>query len=288
MNKGRIIKIISNQYTILTNEGNHLPSLAMGKLRKGVSPVVGDNVLYDVEDGKGLIQEILPRKNYLVRPLIANVDQAVVVMSVVDPDFSYVLVDQLIFLICYQNITPVLLLTKTDLIEDRNKVDKIVNEYQSGGYQVFTTGIGENEEIITSILKDKITVLTGQSGVGKSSLLNRIDSNFKLSTQEISKALGRGKHTTRHVQLYEVAGGWIADTPGFSSLDFSEIDSKVLKDCIIDFQKSTSCKFRDCTHVNEPGCNVKKMVDEGLISKIRYENYLQILPSCNLVKEWER
>jgi len=288
MNKGRIIKIISNQYTILTNEGNHLPSLAMGKLRKGISPVVGDNVRYDVEDGRGLIQEILPRKNYLVRPLIANVDQAVVVMSVVDPDFSYVLVDQLIFLICYQNIIPVLLLTKTDLIEDKSKVDKIVNEYQSSGYQVFTTGIDASEEVITSILKDKITVLTGQSGVGKSSLLNRIDSNFKLSTQAISKALGRGKHTTRHVQLYEVAGGWIADTPGFSSLDFSEIDSKVLKDCIIDFQKSTSCKFRDCTHVNEPGCNVKKMVDEGLISKIRYENYLQILPSCNLVKEWER
>ena len=288
MEQGKIIRIVSNQYMVLTNEGEQLPSLAMGKLRKGVSPVVGDNVLYDVEDSKGLIQEILPRKNYLVRPLIANIDQAIVVMSMVDPDFSYTLVDQLIFLICYQDIKPVLLITKIDLVEDKERITKIVQEYESSGYQVFTTGKDVSKETITKIMKDKITVLTGQSGVGKSSLLNRIDSSFELQTQEISKALGRGKHTTRHVQLYEVAHGWIADTPGFSLLDFSSIRSSELRESIIDFHKAGECRFRDCTHVNEPGCKVKELVASGEISKIRYDNYLQVLPLCDQVKEWER
>ena len=288
MKQGKIIRIVSNQYMILTNEGKQLPSLAMGKLRKGVSPVVGDNVLYDVEDDRGLIQEVLPRKNYLVRPLIANIDQAVVVMSMVKPNFSYTLVDQLIFLICCQNIEPVLLITKVDLVEDKNEIAQIVTEYESSGYQVFTTGKNDSKETITKIMKDKITVLTGQSGVGKSSLLNRIDSSFELQTQEISKALGRGKHTTRHVQLYEVAGGWIADTPGFSLLDFSNIDSSVLRESIIDFHKAGECRFRDCSHVNEPGCKVKELVSLGQISKVRYENYLQVLPMCDQVKEWEK
>lgn len=288
MQTGRIIKIISNQYTILTEDHQQQIATAMGKLRKNEMPVVGDEVLYEVLDNRYLIQKVLPRKNYLVRPLIANVDQAIIVMSLEDPEFSYTLVDRLIFLISYQQIEPVLLITKTDLAKDSMKVDEIVKEYQNSGYRVYTSAFDQSSDVLKSVLKDKITVLTGQSGVGKSSLLNRLDESFQLQTQETSKALGRGKHTTRHVQLYPMANGWVADTPGFSSLDFSSLESSVLKERILDFQIEKSCRFRDCTHTKEPGCAIKEAVEEGRISRIRYENYLQILPLCDKIKEWER
>ena len=286
MGKGKIIKIVSNQYTILTEDHQEVLAIAMGKLRKNESPVVGDEVLYEYSDGKYLIQKILERKNYLIRPLISNVDQAIVVMSLKEPDFSYTLVDRLIFLISYQNIEPVIMITKTDLA-DECLLNEVVSEYRNSGYRVYTTGKDDTNDL-SELFKDKVSVLTGQSGVGKSSFLNRIDPNFQLQTQEISKALGRGKHTTRHVQLYRVAEGWVADTPGFSSLDFGHIKSDILRESILDFQLEEECRFRDCTHVKEPGCCVKQAVEDGRISKIRYENYLQVLPMCDQIKEWER
>lgn len=286
MKQGKIIKIVSNQYTILTEDHQEVLAVAMGKLRKNESPVVSDEVLYECVDGKYLIQKILDRKNYLVRPLIANVDQAIIVMSLKEPDFSYTLVDRLLFLISYQNIEPVLLITKTDLA-DEALLNEVVNEYRNSGYRVYLTGKDTTFDM-HDLFKDKVSVLTGQSGVGKSSFLNRIDPNFQLQTQEISKALGRGKHTTRHVELFNVCGGWIADTPGFSSLDFGYIKSSDLRERILDFQIEDACRFRDCTHVKEPGCAVKQAVEDGRISKIRYENYLQVLPLCDQIKEWER
>ena len=286
MKQGKIIKIVSNQYTILTEDNQEVLAVAMGKLRKNESPVVGDEVCYEYSDGKYLIQKVNERKNYLVRPLIANVDQAVIVMSLKEPEFSYTLVDRLIFLISYQNIEPVILITKTDLA-DKTFVQQVVHEYQSSGYRVYTTG-KDDTSCMDDLFKGKVSVLTGQSGVGKSSFLNRMNSEFQLQTQKISKALGRGKHTTRHVQLYEVGGGWIADTPGFSSLDFGYIQSDILKERILDFQIDEECRFRDCTHQKEPGCAIKQAVEKGRISKIRYENYIQVLPLCDQIKEWER
>lgn len=288
METGKIIKIISNQYTILTQTKEQKIATAMGKLRKNEMPVGGDEVLYEIQDGKYLIQKVLPRKNFLIRPLIANVDQAIIVMSLEDPVFSHTLVDRLIFLVSYQQIEPVLLITKTDLATSEDQLEAIVQEYSSSGYRVYTSSNEGSNEVLKQVLEDKITVLTGQSGVGKSSLLNRLDEGFQLQTQETSKALGRGKHTTRHVQLYPLANGWVADTPGFSSLDFSAVESAVLRERILDFQMDEPCRFRDCTHTKEPGCAIKQAVEEGRISRIRYENYLQVLPLCDKIKEWEK
>jgi len=250
-------------------------------------PVVGDEVEFELIERKYCIQKILERRNQLYRPSISNVDQAMIVMSATEPDFSNILVDRLIFLISYNDIEPLIVITKMDLIEESSEVYKYVTDYRKSGYKVILTGFGDDLTELKETLRDKVTVLAGQSGVGKSSLLNRLDSRFSLHTQEISRALGRGKHTTRHTELYQVAGGWLADTPGFSSLDFSRIDSKVLIKKIKDFKLNGSCRFNDCQHINEPDCVVKKGVEDGIVSSLRYKNYLDVVPLCNQRKEWE-
>lgn len=278
MEQGRVIKIISNQYVVLDKENQPVKCVAMGKLRKHVSPVVGDMVDFERFEDQNGIQKVLPRKNVLVRPAIANVDQAIIVMSCKDPEFSTTLIDRLIFLICYANIKPVLCVTKLDLIEEGDPIVARIQEYRDSGYEVYQTGKGYGSEVLMEALKGKISVLTGQSGAGKSSLLNRIEPGFHLQTQEISKALGRGKHTTRHCELHEVAQGWVADTPGFSSLDFSTMKIKALADCIPDFIPYTpSCKFRDCIHINEPGCAVLEGIETGAIKVRRHRHYKEVV-----------
>lgn len=214
MEKGRIIKIISHQYQVLV-DGELLECVAMGKLRKDKAPVVGDLVLVERFGDQNGIQQILPRQNELVRPRIANVDQAIIVMSACDPQFSTALVDRLIFLICYAKIKPIICVSKMDLVDANDPVHAALLDYRNSGYEVFETGLDRSDEALKQMLKGKISVLTGQSGAGKSSLINRLDANFELKTQQISKALGRGKHTTRHCELMAVSGGWVADTPGF-------------------------------------------------------------------------
>ncbi len=284
---GLIIKIISNQYTILTEDGQEVLAVAMGKLRLGSKPLVGDKVEYELLDGRYAIQKILPRKNYLVRPAIANVDQAMIVMSAVQPVFSPLLVDKLIFLISYRDIEPVIVITKMDLVSPNDRINTYINDYVESGYQVITVGRDRDVEDVRDALKEKITVLTGQSGVGKSTLLNRLDRDFAAATQEISKSMGRGKHTTRHTQLFPVGEGLIADTPGFSSLDFSRIDALTLAGKIHDFRNAGECRFKDCKHVNEPDCAVKKKVELGEISRMRYNNYLETVALCNKKEDWE-
>lgn len=260
---GLIIKIVSNQYTVHTEDGKDVVAVAMGKLRLGSKPLVGDRVEYELIDDRYAIQKILPRTNYLVRPAIANVDQAMIVMSAVEPDFSPRLVDKLIFLISYRFIEPVLVITKMDLVKEDSRIYEYIEDYRNSGYTVITVGADSDVEYVREALRGRITVLTGQSGVGKSTLLNRLDEAFATATQEISRARGRGKHTTRHTQLYEVGEGLIADTPGFSSLDFSRIDALTLAGRIHDFQNAGECRFKDCKHINEPDCRVKKKVESG-------------------------
>ena len=284
---GLIIKIVSNQYTLLTREGESILATAMGKLRLGSKPLVGDKVEYELIGDRYAIQKILPRTNYLIRPAIANVDQAMIVMSAVEPDFSPLLVDKLIFLISYRFIDPLIVITKMDLVKPDNRIYEYIEDYRKSGYQVITVGKDRDIEDVKAALKDKITVLTGQSGVGKSTIMNRLDEAFAAATQEISKSMGRGKHTTRHVQLYQVAGGLIADTPGFSSLDFSRIDALTLAGRIPDFQQAGECRFKDCKHVNEPNCRVKEKVEKGEISRIRYLSYLEAVKLCNQKEDWE-
>lgn len=283
MEKGTIIKNISNQYVVLMENEEELLCVAMGKLRQDRKPLVGDHVQVETFDHQYGIQKIEERKNFLLRPAIANVDQAVIVMSSKDPEFSTVLIDRLIFLISLAKITPVLCVSKMDLIEKEDPIHEIIEDYRKSGYEVYESGMDFNEEDLIECFNHKISVLTGQSGAGKSSLLNRINPEFELHTQKISKALGRGKHTTRHCQLYPIGSGWVADTPGFSSLDFSNLGLRELADAIPDFKKvAKTCKFRDCIHMNEPDCAIKQGVEKHEISAIRYTNYVDL---ANLIKQ---
>lgn len=277
MEQGKIIKIISNQYDVRLNSGETVTCVAMGKLRKSHSPIVGDYVEVERFDGSIGIQKILPRRNELRRPSIANVDQAIIVMSTVIPDFSLQLIDRLIFQICYAGIKPILCVTKMDLIPDDSWIYDAIKEYRKSGYTVIESGVGYSDDALKQVLKDRVSVLTGQSGAGKSSLLNRIEPNFHLQTQETSKALGRGRHTTRHCELHAVAGGWVGDTPGFSSLDFQYMSIDKLASCIPDFQPYLgNCRFKDCVHLKEPDCAVKQAVEAGEISAKRYQHYAEV------------
>ena len=286
MIKGTILKNISNQYIVLFEDGTKQLCVAMGKLRQDRKPLVGDHVWVDEFDHQFGIQKIEERKNYLIRPAIANVDQAVIVMSSKDPDFSTVLIDRLIFQIVMANITPVLCVSKMDLVSADDPIHESIEDYRRSGYEVYVTGHDFDENELVECFNDKISVLTGQSGAGKSSLLNRINPEFELNTQEISKALGRGKHTTRHCELYAIGSGWVADTPGFSSLDFSKMDLLELSHRLPDFKDAAMhCRYRDCVHLNEPGCEVKQGVENQRISAIRYQNYVDV---AALIKQGRR
>ncbi len=277
MEKGKIIKIISNQYDVLLTNGEIVRCVAMGKLRKSRPPIVGDYVEVERFSSSIGIQRILQRRNELRRPAIANVDQAIIVMSTVIPDYSPQLIDRLIFQICYAEITPILCVTKMDLIDEDSWIHASIQAYQDSGYTVVESGSGYEEDALKALLKNKVSVLCGQSGAGKSSLLNRIEPGFHLQTQQTSKALGRGKHTTRHCELHPVAGGWVADTPGFSSLDFQYMSIDALAACIPDFQPYLgACRFKDCVHLKEPQCAIKQAVDEGRIDAQRYRHYEEV------------
>lgn len=275
--RARIVRILSKDYTLQMEDGTRILAVAMGKVRLQDKPVIGDLVDAVCRDGVWGIESIEPRKNHLIRPRCANIDQALIVMSVKDPDFSCVLIDRLSFLIVNAGIEPLLCVTKCDL-GIMEETEARIREYEAGPMRVIRTQKDSLDPELGSILKDKVTVLTGQSGAGKSTLLNTLDPTFHLATQEISKALGRGKHTTRHSELHPVAGGLVADTPGFSSLDFSKMDETDLAESVLEFRPYLSkCRFNDCVHQNEPGCAVKEAVAAGKIPQVRYEDYLGVL-----------
>ncbi len=281
----RIVRILSKDYTLLLEDGSRVNAVAMGKLRKNESPVVGDLVDAEPLHGTWGIQKIYPRRNCLIRPACANVDQALIVMSVKDPDFSPALIDRLSVLITHAGITPLLCITKCDLGIPA-ETSELIAEYERGPMKVLRTAKDSLNPEVAEVFRDRITVLTGQSGAGKSTLLNEINPEFRLETQEISKALGRGKHTTRHSELHEVAGGLVADTPGFSSLDFSHMQAEDLDDAVPDFAPYIGlCRFNDCVHENEPDCAVKHAVEEGRISRTRYSSYLDMLKIIRSRKE---
>lgn len=275
--KGKVVKLISNLWTVEI-EGKQIVCTSKGKFRHlKISPLVGDIVEIDYENK--VIKNVLKRKNELIRPPVANIDQTLILTSCKEPLFSSNLLDKMLVIIEYNNIKPVICFTKYDLLEDTKEIDEVMKYYKKIGYEVF---INNEVNMIKKILKDKTTVFTGQTGVGKSSLLNKIDSNLNLKTGEISKALGRGRHTTRHVELLKVSNGLVLDTPGFSSLDFIDMTKKDIKDNFIEFyENSFKCKYKDCFHLKEDGCYIKKLVEEGSIKKSRYENYEKFILSIN-------
>ena len=275
MEKGRIIKIISNQYTIqMANQV--IVASPRGKLRLDKAPVVGDFVQVESLNGTYRIHSIEPRKNRLLRPAIANVDQALIVTSLKDPDFSEHLLNRLIFLVSLAHVEPILIITKQDLVEDIRAYTSLFSQYQKAGYMLLMTYPGSDDEELKAILKDKVSVLCGQSGAGKSSLLNRLEPSFSLQTQAISKALGRGKHTTRHAQLIPLGEEtWLCDTPGFTSLYTENMEKEELGGYFPEFRPlEGGCRFQGCAHIREPGCAVKEALEEGRIHRSRYENYV--------------
>ncbi len=269
--EGLIIKNISNDYTVLANN-NYYNCKARGRFRKdNIIPLVGDHVVFDEKEK--YIKEIKTRKNMLIRPSVANIDQALIVTSVKEPELSTVLLDKMLTIISYNNIKPIICFTKTDLLNEKEILEftKLKDYYESVGYQ---TVINIEKETILKLFKNKVTVFTGQSGAGKSTLLNNLDKNLTLKTGEISKVLGRGKHTTRHTELFQVASGFVVDTPGFSSLDFNEMTKMDIRDNMNEmFDNLEYCKYRDCMHLNEDGCMVKEKVNQGIVLKSRYDNY---------------
>ncbi len=272
---GRVIKLISNKWTV-DIEGHLYECSSIGKFKYlKLSPKVGD--LVEVDTDNNIIKKIMPRKNELIRPPISNIDQAIILVSCKEPNFSSNLLDKMLVVIEYNNVKPVICFTKYDLLSDTSEIDEIISYYKQIGYEVY---INSNLDSIKSILSNKISVLTGQTGVGKSSLLNHLKNDLNLATNEISKALGRGKHTTRHVELLSIEDGLVADTPGFSSLDFIGMNKNDIKDNFVEFFKNQDkCKYKDCLHIKEDGCYIKELVEKEKIRRTRYDNYKKFIES---------
>ncbi|WP_322905306.1 ribosome small subunit-dependent GTPase A [Paenibacillus campi] len=295
MPEGLIVKALSGYYYVKpeTESGDN-PLSETGTVqcrargifkKKGISPLVGDEVIYSLtENGEGTVEQILPRKTELIRPPVANIRQAVLLFSVKEPDLSLILLDKFLVHIEHAGLEPLICFTKMDLLDPQDsatldEVEQARQLYERIGYQVILTS-AENElgtAQIRAELNNKISMFAGQSGVGKSSLLNKIIPGSDLHTSEISMRLGRGRHTTRHVELIELeGGGYVADTPGFSQLNFTQLGVENLGSCFREFNEyADGCKFRGCTHLHEPGCKVIEALEAGEIAATRYKHYQQ-------------
>lgn len=279
---GRIVKSLSGFYYV-ESDGLVYQTRARGNFRKkGMKPVVGDFVSFSAEENsEGYVLEMKSRKNQLIRPAIANIDQAVVVMSTVSPNLSLNLLDRFLAFLENKSIKPLIYISKLDLLDDLQEMTTFKENYEKIGYEIFF-----DTDSLVKELKGKVTVFMGQTGVGKTTLLNKIAPEMDLETGETSEKLGRGRHTTRHVEFFHVAEGLIADTPGFSSLDYEIDNLPDLNNAFPEIAKmSHGCKFRECTHTHEPECDVKVAVENQEILQSRYDNYLQLLSEINKTRE---
>ena len=277
--KGQIRKAISGFYYVYS-DGETYQTRGRGNFRnRKITPLVGDQVLFESENKTdGYLLEVMPRKNQLVRPPVTNVDLGVVVTSLVEPNFSYNLLDRFLVMLEYELIEPIIFLTKTDLAPNDPMIDEIKRTYEAIGYPVIIPDHPGDTEELVRYFPERLSVFMGQSGAGKSTLLNQISPQLNLETGEISDSLGRGRHTTRHVELIPLYDGLVADTPGFSSIDFLTIESSELPKQFPEFVLAAKhCRFRECMHAKEPDCEVKRQVSAGDIAQTRYDNYLQFL-----------
>lgn len=288
---GIIIKGIGGFYYVEAADGIIYECKARGVFRKEkITPLAGDKVEISVdENNKNSIDKIYERRNMFKRPPIANVDKLVIVSSVCDPRPNLLIIDRLTAVAVYKNVEPIIVFTKNDL----QSADEYIEIYKNAGFKTFAVsnetgeGIGE----VKAVIENGVCVFTGNSGVGKSSLINRMYPDFALETGEISKKLGRGRHTTRHVELLKINNGYIADTPGFSSLDF-ETNDLIKKDeltfCFPDFSDFIdSCKFSTCAHVNDKGCRLIEAVNSGDVMRSRHESYVTMYNEVKDIKDWQ-
>lgn len=281
--KGKIIKGIAGFYYVYGENDEVYECRAKGIFRKeNRKPLVGDDVEITILDqGKkeGNLVKILPRKNSLIRPAVANVDQAFVIFALDDPKPNFLLLDRFLIMMEQADIPAVICFNKKDLAEEQ-EIRELYETYRGCGYQVILSSALQEEGIeeIRSILKGKTTVVAGPSGVGKSSLTNLLQKEIQMETGEISRKLKRGKHTTRHSQVIPVGDHtYLMDTPGFSSLYLTDMEEQELKDYFPEFRKyEEQCRFQGCRHIHEPGCAVKEALGSGEISSLRYEDYLNL------------
>ena len=270
--KGQIVKIISDDYFIDSSLGQVICK-ARGKFRKdNMIPKVGDYVIFD-NDLK-TIEKILPRKNELDRPFVSNIDEAFIITSLKKPDFSTNLLDKLLVVCEINNIKPIICITKKDLMNKKqlNEIKQILKYYKKIGYTIVY-----NHQLfrIKRMFKNKTIVFTGQTGAGKSSLINKLNKDLNFETNEISEALGRGKHTTRYVTLVDINKGKVVDTPGFSAIDLSVYTDEQIKNAFIEF-KNYKCPYKGCMHIKEKECKVKENINSNIL-KSRYDNYIKFI-----------
>ena len=288
--EGRILRSLSGFYDVQTQEGL-ITCRARGILRReGNSPLTGDLVEITVEKGKGMVEKILPRKNHFIRPAVANVDALVIFAANVNPVTEPFLIDRVAAIAGDQNVQAVLCVNKCDL----DPAMDLVRIYEHAGFPVICTSAetGEGVEDLRALLEGKLTAFTGNSGVGKSSILNRLAPELQLETGEVSEKLGRGRHTTRHVELYRLGENtYVADTPGFSSFDTDQMElilKENLQYAFPDFGSYLGkCRFDDCSHRREPDCAVRAAVEAGEIERSRYESYLKLYEKSSQIKAWE-
>ena len=288
--EGRIVRSLSGFYDVRT-PGGLITCRARGILRKeGNSPLTGDLVEISVEKGKGMVEKILPRKNHFIRPAVANVDALVVFAANVNPVTEPFLIDRVAAIAGDQNVDVYLCVNKCDL----DPAIDLVRIYEHAGFPVIRTSAetGEGVAELRALLTGKLTAFTGNSGVGKSSILNRLAPELKLETGEVSEKLGRGRHTTRHVELFPLGENtYVADTPGFSSFDTDQMElilKENLQYAFPDFGRFLGkCRFDDCSHRKEPDCAVRSAVEAGEIEKSRYDSYLKLYEKSSQIKAWE-
>ena len=288
--QGRIVRSLSGFYDVQTAEGL-VTCRARGILRRqGSSPLTGDLVEITVEHGKGMVEKILPRKNSFIRPAVANIDALVVFAANVNPVTEPYLIDRVAAIAGDQEVPVILCVNKCDL----DPAPDLVDIYEKAGFTVIRTSAetGEGVEDLRKLIEGKLTAFTGNSGVGKSSILNRLAPELNLATGEVSEKLGRGRHTTRHVELYRLGEStYVADTPGFSSFDTDQMElilKENLQYAFPDFAPFIGkCRFDDCSHRREPDCAVRTPLEEGRIGKSRYDSYRKLYESYSQVNLWE-
>lgn len=291
--QGKIIKGIAGFYYIHAENGQVYECKAKGAFRKQkIKPLVGDMVriaVLDEAEHLGNVEEILPRKNELIRPAVANIDMALVIFAAAKPEPNFNLLDRFLCMMEFQNVPVTICFNKTDLV-DEEKIEEYRKIYEPAGYRLMytCTRTGEGVDAVKALLHGKTTTVAGPSGVGKSSLINALQSDVQMQTGVISDKIDRGKHTTRHSEIVPVMeDSYIMDTPGFSSMDVPGFEKEDLWTCFPEFREyEPYCKFQGCSHINEPDCGVKEALAEGKISSVRYENYKLLYEELKNMKKY--
>lgn len=276
---GKITKGVGGFYTVLTDDNNYITCSVKGVFRnQNITPMVGDDVFLEQGDNHFVIAKILKRKNMLIRPNVANISQVVIVMACIRPEPNLMVLDKLTAICETRNLNIVICFNKMDLVNNE-KIEFLKGIYEKTPYEIlFTSANQRNISNLEQLLQNNITVFAGPSGVGKSTLINVVNPSFYLNTGEISEKIGRGKHTTRHTQLLVLNDkSYIVDTPGFTNIDIAEIEFEKIRDCFAEFEKYEGmCQFTSCMHDSEPNCAVKEALEDGNISRSRYDNYIAI------------